>query len=375
MLEKVAEQVMLAVGASKCHRCRCFHDAVAGLEASEAPAELETVLAAARAVLVGQQYDCLGCDPCWPAVALDAAGPRDVITPAQICATAPVVIRDGWPPLPGDYRVLRFAAPIAVCALHSRKLGEAIRQRRPTGLSIVGSLETENLGIERLVANVTANPHIRRLLLCGEDSARQVGHFPGQSLVALIENGIDQDHRIIGARGRRPLLPNLDASVVEHFRRQVEIIDRRGVEDADALAALIAEQAAHAPAPMDTVPDGCPRVEAIEAGDPAALVLDPAGYVVISIDRQRGILLAEHYRNSGVLDLLIRGKHAMNVMAELLGRSLVSRLDHAAYLGKELARAEEALRKGTDYRQDAAPEPPTSGAEQVTSPSGCASSS
>ena len=34
----------------------------------------------------------------------------------------------------------------------------------------------------------------------------------------------------------------------------------------------------------------------------------------------------------------------------------ISRLDHAAYLGRELARAEESLRSGEPFIQDAAPE-------------------
>jgi dihydropteroate synthase len=34
------------------------------------------------------------------------------------------------------------------------------------------------------------------------------------------------------------------------------------------------------------------------------------------------------------------------------GKACVSRLEHAAYLGRELQRAEEALRHGTAYVQD-----------------------
>ena len=37
-------------------------------------------------------------------------------------------------------------------------------------------------------------------------------------------------------------------------------------------------------------------------------------------------------------------------------RGLLTRLDHAAYLGRELARAEHALSSGETYAQDAAPE-------------------
>jgi tetrahydromethanopterin S-methyltransferase subunit A len=34
-------------------------------------------------------------------------------------------------------------------------------------VALVGTLQTENLGIERVIGNVLANPHIRLLLVCG----------------------------------------------------------------------------------------------------------------------------------------------------------------------------------------------------------------
>jgi tetrahydromethanopterin S-methyltransferase subunit A len=370
MIDETLRHLRAAVSASKCHRCGCFRNAISVLATCDASAELTSLVANARAVLVDPEYDCIGCDPCWPADALNAAAPFVAVAPEEICATA-LVPTEGWPPLAGAYRVIRYAAPVAVCTLHSGELGQDLSKREPTGLSLVGSLETENLGIERLVINVSANPHIRLLLLCGADTDRQVGHFPGQSLVALVENGTDEHHRIIGARGRRPVLRNVNPSVVEHFRRQVEIVDRRGVKDAEVLAAVVTEAASRAPEPMVTVPDGCRVVESIAARAPTKLSLDPAGYVVIYVDRQRRQLVAEHYQNSGVLDLVITGAGGEDVMAELLGRSLVTRLDHSAYLGKELALAEEALRAGTGYRQDRAPEPPP----RTAPPCGCSTPS
>ncbi len=73
-------------------------------------------------------------------------------------------------------------------------------------------------------------------------------------------------------------------------------------------------------------------------------------------DRQRRLLLLEHYGNDGVLDAVIEGKTAAEIYIPAIERKLVSRLDHAAYLGKELARAEQALLSGMAYVQDAAPE-------------------
>jgi hypothetical protein len=46
---------------------------------------------------------------------------------------------------------------------------------------------------------------------------------------------------------------------------------------------------------------------------------------------------------------------AINAL-KVIEKKLVTRLDHAAYLGRELARAEWALKAGDPYVQDAAPE-------------------
>ena len=67
----------------------------------------------------------------------------------------------GWPPLPGSYTVIRFHAAVAVCTLNSEHLVAALANDPPEGLAIVGTLNTENLGIERVIKNVLSNPNIR----------------------------------------------------------------------------------------------------------------------------------------------------------------------------------------------------------------------
>ena len=66
--------------------------------------------------------------------------------------------------------------------------------------------------------------------------------------------------------------------------------------------------------------------------------------------------MIEHYRNDGLLTAVIEAANATDGYTTVLAAGLVSRLDHAAYLGRELARAEHALRSGARYQQDAAPE-------------------
>lgn len=92
-------------------------------------------------------------------------------------------------------------------------------------VAIYGPLKTENIGIEKIVANVISNPHIRFLVVCGDDIR---GHRSGVSLVALNKNGIDEQNRIIDAPGAIPYIENLDKDVIERFQKQIEIINLIG---------------------------------------------------------------------------------------------------------------------------------------------------
>ena len=62
-----------------------------------------------------------------------------------------------------------------------------------------------------------------------------------------------------------------------------------------------------------------------------------------------------HYRNNDISankpTQIFRGNNAESIYKQILAEKLVSRLDHAAYLGKELQLAEWALTIGTDYNQ------------------------
>ena len=66
-----------------------------------------------------------------------------------------------------------------------------------------------------------------------------------------------------------------------------------------------------------------------------------------------------------MIDVVIEGRAAAELYHPAIDRGLISRLDHAAYLGRELARAESALENGGPYVQDAAPE------QQTTTGRGC----
>lgn len=99
-----------------------------------------------------------------------------------------------------------------------------------SGAALAGTLQTENIGIEKIIANVVANPNIRYLVICWRESQ---GHLPADALVNLFENGVmdNKKRTIIGARGPTPYLPNIALGSIQRFRKQITIVNLLSEED------------------------------------------------------------------------------------------------------------------------------------------------
>jgi tetrahydromethanopterin S-methyltransferase subunit A len=375
-LHVINEQLQEAIDAPKCHRCGCLQQTVEALAQTETgKGELAAMLTQARSVFVLKKYDCLGCAVCYPAIAANAfieAYPQDG-GGFDLCPTEEPEERNGWPPLPGAYFVIRYGAPVAVCALNSETLAKSLAERKPEGLAIIGTMHTENLGIERVIKNTLANSHIRFLLLCGQDTQQALGHLPGQSFENLFRNGLDEQGRIIGARGKRPVLKNISREEVQAFMQQVELVSMIGEEDpanvSDQVRSCAKRSPGAYPFPFKDTP-----IKRIQVPEPKRLTLDKAGYFVVYPDTRNKRLVVEHYTNHGVLNCVLEGNSTGVLYCEAIERQLLTRLDHAAYLGRELARAEQSLLTGVPFVQDAAPgELAASTPEDTDSGCGCSS--
>ena len=132
-------------------------------------------------------------------------------------------------------------------------------------VAIYGPLKTENIGIEKIVANVISNPHIRYLIVCGDDIR---GHRSGSSLVALNKNGIDKQHKIIDAPGAIPYIENLGEEALDRFREQIEIVNLLGIKDKVTIDKTIDEYIKKSPSSF-----GKPYI-AIQIKPEAAVLLD-----------------------------------------------------------------------------------------------------
>lgn len=353
----IQEQINSAIAAPKCHKCGCLQQTVEALsETSEGQHELSETLDRARQLFTPKEYDCLGCPVCYPAIAANAFAEAHPVAGAKLvlCPTEEPSIRSGWPPLAGDYHVLRYSAPVAVCTLNSTSLAQQIAHSAMPAVAIVGTMHTENLGIERLIRNTAANPNIRSLIVCGEDTQQAIGHLPGQTILSLAANGTDGRGRIVGARGKRPILKNISPEEVKDFRKQVTVHNLIGEQEADSIARLAQSLARQSPGPFEGAA-ATPAVQITRAVPPVGLTLDPAGYFVVFPEQRRKTLILEHYSNQGVLDAVFEGDSPAALASTVIQKKLISRLDHAAYLGGELAMAERALEKGEPYVQDRAP--------------------
>ena len=101
--------------------------------------------------------------------------------------------------------------------------------------------------------------------------------------------------------------------------------------------------------------------EKIEAVENKKVVLDPKGFFVIFLDRRENKIIIEQYENvykdgknlvrSGKLGKIIVGDNSQAIIDTLVRENLISRLDHAGYLGRELMKAEIALKNGLKYEQ------------------------
>ena len=260
-------------------------------------------------------------------------------------------------PALGEYHILALDEmhPVAVSTLGDCELPDILAARKPKGMCVVGKTETENIGIEKIIQNTLAAPTIRYLLLCGEDSQ---GHFSGQTMLSLFENGVNERMRVVGSKGKRPILANTTSQTVAAFTDQVEIVDMIGCTDADAIVRKIEELAVQVPRQRqlaDTVADVLEiKVITAKSKDPQKVKLDRAGYFVIVPKAELGIILVEHYNYANQLLRVIQGDNARDIYWTIIENNWVGEMSHAAYLGKELVAAQLSMQLGFKYIQDKA---------------------
>ena len=200
----------------------------------------------------------------------------------------------GWPAVSGEFTVGDETNQIVLVTLGSSIDVSGVIDR----IAISGTMKTENIGIEKVIANIISNPNIRYLIVCG---AEVHGHLAGDAFLAIHRSGIDEKNRIIGASGAIPFISNLSSKEVDRFREQVEIIDLVNVEDMEQI-----KQAIDACAPKEPFPAE-PMVVALgkaaQADEGSDTILTPEA---VSIESRLRILEQE-VKDLGKLNKFMSG--------------------------------------------------------------------
>ena len=134
-----------------------------------------------------------------------------------------------YPPEEGRYVRGNDCSPVVVVIILNRaedaippEIEELVRLGVESGAALSGTVQTENIGFEKIICNVVSNPNIRYTILSGPESE---GHLTGEAFKALLKNGVDEKKRIIGTDAPHPLLFNLPMEFIERFRKQLTLID------------------------------------------------------------------------------------------------------------------------------------------------------
>ena len=151
-----------------------------------------------------------------------------------------------YPPEKGCYLRGNDYSPVAVLVLLNAPYGtmppevqsipkeieNLVKVAIETGAALSGTLQTENIGIEKIVCNIVANPNIRYLIVCGNEVE---GHNTGTAIKALMENGIDERRTIIASQAKTPYLFNIPLEAIYRFREQLTLIDLIGETDPEVI--------------------------------------------------------------------------------------------------------------------------------------------
>jgi len=97
--------------------------------------------------------------------------------------TNKVALAEEYPPEEGCYLRGNDLSPVAVVAIlrwerekTPPSIEQLVRVAVESGAALAGTLQTENVGLEKVICKLVSNPNIRYLIVCGPET-------PGHPLV------------------------------------------------------------------------------------------------------------------------------------------------------------------------------------------------
>ncbi len=216
---------------------------------------------------------------------------------------------DNWTVEKGHYLLGNKFSPVAVlvphvynpdgtkCQLCESLLKIAIE----SGAAIAGFCQTANIGIEKVIVNILANPNIRWLIVTGHESM----HYSGKAIIDLVKHGTNPVTRRIRncPEAKTGYLLNIPLEAIERFRRQIKVIDL-----------LLPDSEEDSQEELTTI-----RIGSKEFKVPVKITLSEGGQRVLIIPKLNSVHLSE------ILELIIHSclqEPENKVVIEIQGRYL-----------------------------------------------------
>ena len=217
----------------------------------------------------------------------------------------------GWPLVKGDFISGDANSAVAVVTMGSHLDEKGICD---AGAAMCGSCKTENLGLEKVIANIVANPNIRFMLCCGTEVK---GHLAGQTMIALHKGGV-KEGRVVGAEGAIPFIENLNDAAIKRFQEQIECVNIMEAEDTNTIKAKMDELKARDPGAFAADPMVVEVKEAAGGVEEAGGEVAPlSGEVALITVRMK--IIEKMVTNIGYRDKFAAGVYAGKIEGLMIG--------------------------------------------------------
>lgn len=255
-----------------------------------------------------------------------------------------------WPFIAGRYRIFDRSAPIVIVGARADAIAEELAALETAGICMIATQCKSPGDAEKLVRNIAANLAIHNVLILSADTEETPVLA---ALQALLGGDVALPDSAEGiAKKLRNALVDIDLGALS---RQVRAVTLPATADIDKIVARVSELASDANRPNTGFrtpkqdDDGVERVLAASNIDYEQQV-DKAGNFYICVKGKK--LVVEHFSAKNELIRVIEGQSARDLCITLIRNGWVSRLDHAAWLGRELLRAELAMNTGDQFVPD-----------------------
>lgn len=258
---------------------------------------------------------------------------------------------DKWPFVAGRYHVVDDTAPVIVVMPGNEELADTLAALSVRGLCMISPVCQSASDVEKLIRNVEANLAVHCIVLVGGETGKNYPALEAFCAIFDDDQNISEKARRI-AHGARGKLKAFDFAALQ---KRVHVVNMLDCIEVDKIVAGVIKHGTEGQRPdagfvvqgHDTTL-GVQRV--IVPTDIAHdYKYDKAGKFIVGTDKNT--IVAEHYNSKGELLRVIQGKSARDMCIMLIRNGWVSRLDHAAYLGRELALAEMSVQQGVPYER------------------------